>query len=177
MGPAKGRLAMGIITYKGITPKIDPSVFLAEGVHIIGDVVIGKDSSVWFNTVIRGDVNFIRIGDRTNIQDNTVVHVTNKRFPTHIGSNVTVGHSAVIHACTIKDYSLIGMGAVILDDATIGSYSLVAAGAVVTMGMNVPEGMLVAGVPAKVIRPLTDDEKTFLAQSAQNYIDYVATYR
>ncbi|MBP6671878.1 MAG: gamma carbonic anhydrase family protein [Bacteroidetes bacterium] len=168
---------MGIITYKGITPKIDPTVFIADGVHIIGDVEIGKDCSVWFNTVIRGDVNFIRIGERTNIQDNTVVHVTNKKFPTHIGSNVTIGHSAVIHACTIEDFSLIGMGAIILDDATIGKYSLVAAGAVVTMGMKVPEGVLVAGVPGKVIRPLTDEEKRFLAQSAQNYIDYVSTYR
>lgn len=168
---------MAIITYKGITPKIDPTVFIAEGVHIIGDVEIGKDSSVWFNTVIRGDVNFIRIGDRTNIQDNTVVHVTNKKYPTHIGSNVTIGHSAVIHACTIEDYALIGMGAVILDDATVGKYSLVAAGAVVTMGMKVPEGVLVAGVPGKVIRPLSDDEKRFLEQSAQNYIDYVASYR
>ncbi|MFA6439876.1 MAG: gamma carbonic anhydrase family protein [Bacteriovoracaceae bacterium] len=168
---------MGIITYKGIHPKIDLSVFIADGVHIIGDVEIGKDSSVWFNTVIRGDVNFIRIGERTNIQDNTVVHVTNKRFPTHIGSNVTIGHSAVIHACTINDYSLIGMGAVILDDANIGKYSLVAAGAVVTMGMKVPEGVLVAGVPAKVVRPLSNEEKKFLEQSAQNYIDYVAAYR
>jgi carbonic anhydrase/acetyltransferase-like protein (isoleucine patch superfamily) len=168
---------MVIITYKGITPKIDPSVFIADGVHIIGDVEIGKDSSVWFNTVIRGDVNFIRIGERTNIQDNTVVHVTNKKFPTHIGSNVTIGHSAVIHACTIQDFSLIGMGAVILDDANIGKYSLVAAGAVVPMGMQVPEGVLAAGVPAKIIRPLTEEERTFLIQSAQNYIDYVATYR
>ncbi|MFA5833472.1 MAG: gamma carbonic anhydrase family protein [Bacteroidota bacterium] len=168
---------MGIITYKGITPKIDPSVFIADGVHIIGDVVIGKDSSVWYNTVIRGDVNYIRIGERTNIQDNSVVHVTNKKFPTNIGSNVTIGHSAVIHACTINDYSLIGMGAVILDDANVGKYSLIAAGAVVTMGMKIPEGVLVAGVPAKIVRALTEDERKFLAQSAQNYVDYVATYR
>ena len=168
---------MGIITYKGITPKIDPSVFIADGAHIIGDVEIGKDSSVWFNTVIRGDVNFIRVGERTNIQDNTVVHVTNKKFPTFIGSNVTIGHSAVIHACTIQDFSLIGMGAVILDDATVGKYSLIAAGAVVTMGMQVPEGVLAAGVPAKIIRTLTEDEKKFLIQSAQNYVEYVATYR
>jgi gamma-carbonic anhydrase len=168
---------MGIITYKGITPKIDPSVFIAEGVHIIGDVEIGKDSSIWYNTVIRGDVNYIRIGERTNIQDNTVVHVTNKKFPTHIGSNVTIGHSAVIHACTISDYCLIGMGAVILDDAKVGQYSLIAAGAVVTMGMVIPEGMMAAGVPAKVIRKLTDADINFLKQSAQNYIDYVATYR
>lgn len=177
LGSSAGELTMSIITYKGITPKIDPSVFIAEGVHIIGDVEIGRDSSVWFNTVIRGDVNFIRIGERTNIQDNTVVHVTNKKFPTFIGSNVTVGHSAVIHACTINDYSLIGMGAVVLDDAKIGKYSLIAAGAVVTMGMTVPEGVLAAGVPAKVVRPLTEAELKFLEQSAQNYIDYVATYR
>lgn len=168
---------MGIITYKGITPKIDPTVFIAEGVHIIGDVEIGKDSSVWYNTVIRGDVNFIRIGERTNIQDNTVIHVTNKKFPTHIGSNVTIGHSAVIHACTINDYSLIGMGAIVLDDAKVGPFSMIAAGAVVTMGMVVPEGTLVAGVPGKVIRTLTEDERKFLIKSAQNYIDYVATYR
>ncbi|HAP34965.1 MAG TPA: gamma carbonic anhydrase family protein [Bacteroidetes bacterium] len=168
---------MGIITYQGITPTIDPSVFIADGVHIIGDVEIGKDSSVWYNTVIRGDVNFIRIGERTNIQDNTVVHVTNKKFPTHIGSNVTIGHSAVIHACTINDYSLIGMGAIVLDDAKVGPFALVAAGAVVTMGMVIPEGMLAAGVPAKIIRTLTDDERKFLIKSAQNYIDYVATYR
>ena len=168
---------MGIITYQGITPKIDPSVFIADGVHIIGDVVIGKDSSVWYNTVIRGDVNYIRIGERTNIQDNSVVHVTNKKFPTNIGSNVTIGHSAVIHACTINDYSLIGMGAVILDDANVGKYSLIAAGAVVTMGMKIPEGVLVAGVPAKIVRVLTEDERKFLVQSAQNYVDYVATYR
>ena len=168
---------MGIVTYKGITPKIDPTVFLADGVHIIGDVEIGKDSSIWYNTVIRGDVNYIRIGERTNIQDNTVVHVTSKKFPTHIGSNVTIGHSAVIHACTINDYSLIGMGAVILDDAKVGKFSLIAAGAVVTMGMVIPEGTLAAGVPAKAIRSLTEDERKFLIQSAQNYVDYVASYR
>jgi carbonic anhydrase/acetyltransferase-like protein (isoleucine patch superfamily) len=168
---------MGIITYKGITPVIDPTVFIADGVFIIGDVEIGKDSSVWYNTVIRGDVNYIRIGERTNIQDNTVVHVTNKKFPTHIGSNVTIGHSAVIHACTINDYSLIGIGTVVLDDARVGPFALVAAGAVITMGMVIPEGTLAAGVPAKIIRTLTEDERKFLMKSAQNYIDYVATYR
>lgn len=168
---------MGIVTYKGITPTIDPTVFIADGVHIIGDVVIGKDSSVWYNTVIRGDVNFIRIGERTNIQDNSVIHVTNKKFPTHIGSDVTIGHGAVIHACSIHDHSLIGMGAVVLDDAKVGPFALVAAGAVVTMGMVIPEGVLAAGVPAKVIRPLSEDERKFLRQSAQNYVDYVATYR
>ncbi len=168
---------MGIIAYKGITPKIHPSVFIADGAHIIGDVEIDKDSSVWFNTVIRGDVHYIRIGERSNIQDNVVVHVTSKKFPTNIGSNVTIGHNAVIHACTINDYCLIGMGAVILDGAAVGPYALVAAGAVVTMGMNIPEGTLAAGVPAKIIRTLTDEERHSLAQSAQNYVDYVASYR
>lgn len=168
---------MGIVSYRGKTPNIHPSVFIADGVHIIGDVEIGKDSSVWYNTVIRGDVNYIRIGKRTNVQDNTVIHVTNKKFPTNIGSNVTIGHNAVIHACTINDYCLIGMGAIILDDAKVGQYSLVAAGAVVTMGSIIPEGTLAAGVPAKVVRPLTDEERQSLVQSAQNYIDYVATYR
>lgn len=168
---------MGIVSYQGRTPKIHPSVFIADGVHIIGDVEIGKDSSVWYNTVIRGDVNYIRIGERTNIQDNTVIHVTSKKFPTNIGSNVTIGHNAVIHACTINDYCLIGMGAIILDDAKVGPHSLVAAGAVVTMGSVITEGMLAAGVPAKVIRPLTEEERQSLVQSAQNYIDYVSTYR
>ncbi len=168
---------MSIITYKNITPKIHPSVFIAEGARIIGDVEIGKDSSVWFNVVIRGDVHYIRIGERTNIQDTTVIHVTNQKYPTNIGNNVTIGHSAVVHACTIQDYCLIGMGAVVLDNANVGKYSLVAAGAVVPMGMQIPEGTLVAGVPAKIIRQLTEEEKKSLEQSAQNYINYVATYR
>jgi len=168
---------MAIITYKGITPKIHPSVFIAGGAHIIGDVEIGKNSSVWFNSVIRGDVHYIKIGERTNIQDNSVIHVTHEKFPTNIGSNVTIGHNAVIHACTINDYCLIGMGAVILDDANVGPFALVAAGAVVTIGMTIPEGVLAAGVPAKIIRKLSDDERQSLVQSAQNYIDYVASYR
>ena len=168
---------MSIIPYKNIVPRLHPSVFVAEGAWIIGDVEIGKDSSVWFNTVIRGAVNYIRIGERTNIQDNSVIHVTHQKYPTTIGSNVTIGHNAVVHACTIYDYCLIGMGAVVLDDAKVGPYSLVAAGAVVTMQMVVPEGVLVAGIPARVVRELTPVEKESLVQSAQNYVDYVSTYR
>ncbi len=168
---------MSIIPYRGIAPKIHPNVFVAEGAHIIGDVQIGKDSSVWFNAVIRGDVNFIRIGERTNIQDGCVLHVTHKTYPLLIGSNITVGHSAVVHAATIQDFCLIGMGAIILDNAQVGPYSLVAAGAVVVGNSIIPEGMLAAGVPAKVVRPLTEEERQFLITSAQNYVDYVATYR
>ena len=158
-------------------PKIDPSVFIAEGVQIIGDVEIGRDSSIWYNAVVRGDVNYIRIGGRTNVQDGAVLHVTYKKFPLIIGSNVTVGHSAVLHAAVIDDFCLIGMNATVLDDARLGKYCLIAAGAVVLGGTVIPEGMLAAGVPAKVIRPLTMEERKALEQSAQNYIDYVAEYR
>lgn len=168
---------MSILPFKNILPKIDPTVFIAEGAHIIGDVEIEKNCSVWFNTVIRGDVNFIRIGERTNVQDNTVIHVTHKKYPTIIKSNVTIGHSAVIHACTINDFCLIGMNATILDNSTIGAYSLVGAGALVPPNAKIPEGVLVAGVPAKIIRNLTNEEKEMLIQSAQNYINYVAEYR
>ncbi|HTY10634.1 MAG TPA: gamma carbonic anhydrase family protein [Bacteroidota bacterium] len=168
---------MSIVPYRGIQPKIHPSVFMAEGAHVIGDVEIGKDSSVWFNAVVRGDVNFIRIGERTNIQDASVLHVTHERYPLIIGSNVTVGHSAVVHAATVHDCCLIGMGAIVLDNARIGPYSLIAAGAVVVGDSLIPEGMLAAGVPAKVVRPLTEEERRSLVRSAQNYVDYVATYR
>jgi carbonic anhydrase/acetyltransferase-like protein (isoleucine patch superfamily) len=168
---------MGIYPYQGKLPKIDPSVFIAEGVQIIGDVEIGQDSSIWYNAVIRGDVNFIRIGQRTNVQDGAVLHVTHEKFPLIIGSNVTVGHAAVLHAAVIEDFCLIGMNATVLDDARLGKYCLIAAGAVVLGGTVIPEGMMAAGVPAKVIRPLTMEERKALEQSAQNYIDYVAEYR
>ena len=168
---------MGIYPYQGKLPKIDPSVFIAEGVQIIGDVEIGRDSSIWYNAVVRGDVNFIRIGRRTNVQDGAVLHVTYKKFPLIIGSNVTVGHAAVLHAAVIEDFCLIGMNATVLDDARLGKYCLIAAGAVVLGRTVIPEGMLAAGVPAKVIRPLTMEERKALEQSAQNYIDYVAEYR
>jgi carbonic anhydrase/acetyltransferase-like protein (isoleucine patch superfamily) len=166
-----------IHTYRGITPKIHPSVYVAEGAQIIGDVEIGRDSSVWFNSVIRGDVHFIRIGERTNIQDNAVLHVTHDTYPLVIGSDVTIGHGAILHAATLKDCCLIGMGATVLDNATIGSYSLVAAGALVLEQFEVPAGSLVAGVPARVKRMLTQEEQEEIAQSARNYVEYVKTYR
>jgi len=166
-----------IHAYNGIRPRIHPSVFVAEGAQIIGDVEIGRDSSVWFNTVIRGDVHFIRIGERTNIQDGCVLHVTHDTYPLVVGSDVTVGHGAVLHAATLKDRCLIGMGAIILDDATVGSDSLVAAGSLVMEHFQVPEGSLVAGVPARVKRMLTEEEREGIAQSARNYMDYVNSYR
>lgn len=166
-----------IITYKGITPTIHESVFLCSGAVILGDVEIGEDSSIWYNCVIRGDVHYIRIGKRTNIQDLSMLHVTHKKYPLNIGDSVTIGHSAVLHGCTIKDLTLIGMGAKVLDQAVVESYSLVAAGTVVPERFVVPSGTLVAGVPAKVVRDLREEELQRFDQSAQNYVDYVREYR
>ena len=166
-----------VITYKGITPTIHPSVFTAKGSVILGDVEIGEDSSIWFNVVIRGDVHYIRIGKRTNIQDLSMLHVTHKKHPLNIGDNVTVGHSAILHGCTIHENVLIGMGAKVLDRCIVKPYTLVAAGAVLREGFEAPEGVMLAGVPAKVVRELNDNERRKLEQSAQNYVDYVAEYR
>jgi len=167
----------GIIPYKDRIPALHASVFVADGAKIIGDVKIEELSGVWFNVVIRADINFIHIGSRTNIQDNSVLHVTSKTAPLNIGSNVTIGHSAVLHGCTIDDYCLIGMGAIVLDRAHVHQYSMIAAGAIVLEGFDVPEGMLAAGIPAKVKRALTEEEKQFIRQSATNYIDYVQAYK
>jgi carbonic anhydrase/acetyltransferase-like protein (isoleucine patch superfamily) len=166
-----------ILPYQNKFPKIHESVLIADGAFVIGDVEIGRDSSIWFNTVVRGDVNFIRIGERTNIQDLTMVHVTYKKFPTFIGNDVSIGHSAVIHGCRIEDFVLIGIGAVILDDARINSYSLVAAGSVVKEKFTVPEGTLVAGVPAKIIRDLNEEEIERIKQNSRNYLYYCQQYR
>ncbi len=166
-----------IITFRGSTPKLHPSVFLAEGVKIIGDVKIGKDCSVWYNTVIRADVHYIRIGERTNIQDLCMLHVTHDTRPLNIGDNVTTGHSVTLHGCTIHDNNLIGIGARVLDGAIVRPFSLIAAGAVVKENFEVPEGSLAAGVPAKVIRKLTDEEKANIPKYASNYVNYVKEYR
>ncbi len=168
---------MSILPYRGILPRLDASVFVAEGARIVGDVEIGLDSSVWFNAVIRGDVHRVRIGQRTNVQDNAVLHVTHERFPLTIGNEVTIGHAAVLHGCTIEDRCLIGMGVIVLDGASVGAESMVAAGSLVLEGFTVPPGMLVAGVPAGVKRPLTADERRSLVESALNYVEYVSSYR
>ncbi len=157
-------------------PRVHPSVFLAEGVMVIGDVEIGAESSVWFNTVLRGDINAIRIGDRTNIQDLCVFHVTN-RNEVQIGSDVTIGHGAIVHGATVEDSCLIGMGATLLDGVRVGAHSLVAAGSLVREGFEIPEGMLVAGVPAAVKRSLTKEERDAIGRSANNYVQYVQLYR
>lgn len=166
-----------IITYKGMTPKIHPSAFLCEGVKIIGDVEIGKDCSIWYNTVIRGDVHYIKIGEGTNVQDLSMLHVTNSRFALEIGKYVSIGHSVTLHGCTVKDHCLIGIGANVLDGAVVNSHTLVAAGSLVREGFVVPEGTLVAGVPAKVVRDLSEEEIKRVVNNAHNYIKYSAEFR
>lgn len=165
-----------ILPFEGKIPEVHPTVFQAPGTYIIGDVVIGKDSSIWFNAVVRGDVNYIRIGEETNIQDGSLLHVRSE-YPLIIGSHVTLGHGVIAHACTIEDYALIGMGATILDNAKVNSYTLVAAGSVVKNNDIIPEGVLVAGVPAKIIRDLTAAERASIEESAKHYVQYAQSFK
>jgi gamma-carbonic anhydrase len=156
--------------FRSVFPTVDPSAFVDASAQVIGDVHIGPESSVWMNVVIRGDVNDIRIGARSNVQDLTLVHVMRETNPTVIGDNVTIGHSAVIHGCTIEDRCLIGMGAVLLNGCRIGTGSIVAAGAVVPEGLQIPPGSMVMGVPARVKRPLTREEDESIVWYADNYV-------
>lgn len=165
-----------ILPYKNITPKIPESVFVAPNATVIGDVEIGEDSSIWFNTVIRGDVHKIRIGARTNIQDGCVLHVTYQKYSLTLGNEVTVGHGAILHGCVIEEQCLIGMGARVLDGARIGKFSLVAAGSLVREGQEIPPQTLVAGVPAVAKRTLSEKEVETILQSAQRYVEYKNTY-
>ncbi len=158
--------------YENKFPIIDKTSFIADGVKIIGEVEIGKYCSVWYNTVIRGDVNYVKIGDLTNVQDLSMLHVTNGKYPLIIGSKVTIGHSVKLHGCVIEDLSLIGIGAIILDGALVQTKSIVAAGSVVKPGFVVPSGKLVAGIPAKVVRDLRDEEIEDLEHSAYRYKKY-----
>lgn len=171
------RTDITVMPFEGVAPRIHPSVFLAAGARIVGDVEIEELSSVWFNVVIRGDVHFIRIGRRTNIQDLAMLHVTHRKFSLTIGNDVTVGHSAVLHGAVIGDRVLIGMGAKVLDNSVVESDSLIAAGAVVREGFRVPSGTLAAGVPARVVRELTDAERASVAQGALNYESYIVRFR
>ncbi|OLC80841.1 MAG: gamma carbonic anhydrase family protein [Nitrospirae bacterium 13_1_20CM_4_62_6] len=165
-----------IRTFQGIKPTIAASAFIEETAVVIGDVVIGEESSVWFHAVVRGDVHSIRIGKRTNIQDLSVVHVTHDTHPTVLGDDVTVGHHVVLHGCTIKNRVLIGMGALIMDGAVIGEDCIVGAGALVTERTIVPPKSLILGAPAKVKRPVTEAELAWIRESAQNYVKYARQY-
>ena len=165
-----------IRTYQGIKPTIAKSAFIEETAVVIGDVHIGEESSVWFNSVVRGDVHYIRIGNRTNVQDLCMLHVTHDAHPLVIGDEVTVGHHVVLHGCTIRDRVLIGMGAIIMDGVVIGEDCVVGAGALVTEGTIVPPKSLVLSAPAKVKRPVTDQELAWIKESAQNYVQYAQQY-
>ena len=143
---------------------------------VIGDVTLGDEVNIWFGAVLRGDMHYIKIGNRTNIQDNSVVHVTTRISPTNIGSGVTVGHSAIIHGCTIEDDCLIGMGAILMDDAIIGEGSLIGAGALIPPNMIIPENSLVVGSPGKVVRQVKDFERDLILERPQEYIDLAAIY-
>lgn len=166
---------MSFHAYRGISPTIHPSVFVAEGARIVGDVEIGEGSSLWFNSVVRGDVNRIRIGARTNVQDLCILHVTHEH-PCILGDEVTVGHHVTLHGATVGNGALIGMGAILLDGVEIGEECLVAAGALVPPGLKVPARSLVMGFPAKVVRPLSPAEAQKGRQGAMNYVKYAADY-
>ena len=157
---------------RSIHPRIDASAFVDQSAQVIGDVHVGAESSVWMNVVIRGDLHYIRIGARTNVQDGSVVHVMRNTHPTVIGDDVTIGHGALVHGCTIGDRCLIGMGAILLNGCRIGTGSIVAAGTLVPEGMDVPPGSMVMGAPAKVRRALTADEDASIKRYADNYVRY-----
>jgi carbonic anhydrase/acetyltransferase-like protein (isoleucine patch superfamily) len=168
---------MTILKYKDIVPTIADDAWVADNAIVAGDIHIGAQSSVWFGVAMRGDVHEIRIGERTNIQDNVVVHVTRGVAGTYIGDDVTIGHAAVIHAATIKNRCLIGMGAVILDEVVIEEGAMVAAGAVVTPRKVVPSGQLWGGNPARYMRDLSEEERDFLTVSANNYVRLAKEYK
>jgi len=156
--------------YKGVVPKLGKDVFIAETAVLIGDVVIGDESNIWYGTVLRGDVHEIRVGARTNIQDGAIVHVTSGKFGTYIGSDVTIGHAAILHACTLGDVSFVGMGATVMDGAVVEDGAMVAAGALVTPGKRVKSGELWAGSPAKLMRNLSDYDLEAFKLSALHYV-------
>ena len=163
-------------TFRGILPTVDPTAYVDQSSQVIGDVHIGPESSVWMNVVIRGDVNAIRIGARTNVQDGTVVHVQSGTHPTTIGDEVTIGHGAIVHGCTVEDRCLIGMGAILLNGVRVGTGSIVAAGSLLPENFQVPPRSLVMGSPGKVRRSLVDAEVGRIRRFAENYVGYRLDY-
>ena len=163
---------------RGNTPVFGKNCWMAENAVVVGDVSMGDECSIWYNAVIRGDVHYIKIGSRVNIQDGAVVHCTYQKSPTSIGNNVSIGHNAIVHGCTIKDNVLIGMGAIVMDDCIVESGSIVAAGAVVTQGTHIKEGSLYAGVPAKFIKEVSQElRKGEIERIAKNYIKYSGWFK
>ena len=164
------------LSFGGIAPTIDSEAWVAPGAIVTGDVHVGAHASLWFGTVVRGDVHHVRIGARTNIQDLCVVHVTRDRFPALIGDDVTVGHHATVHGCRVGDGALIGIGAIVLDGADVGEEALVGAGSVVPPNMKVPAGAVVMGTPARVVRMLGPAERADQREQARHYVELAARY-
>src|SRR5215831_2268643 len=162
--------------YRDKTPQVGTGTFVADNAVLVGDVIVGARSSIWYGAVLRGDVFYIRVGDETSIQDNAVIHVTHGRNATIVGNRVTVGHSVNLHGCIINDRCIIGMGAIILDAAEIGERSIVGAGSLVTAGAKIPPGVLAHGSPARPKRDLTPEELTWLDASAAHYVELAAAY-
>jgi carbonic anhydrase/acetyltransferase-like protein (isoleucine patch superfamily) len=163
--------------FGSVQPQIHDSAYIDESAQVIGDVQVGEESSIWCNTTVRGDMFFIRIGNRTNVQDNSVIHTRTGTHPTILEDEVTIGHSVTLHGCYIERGSLIGIGSIVLDDVRVGSQSLIAAGCLLTPGTIIPPRSLVMGAPAKVKRPLTDEEVASLDLFWQNYVEYSRRYR
>lgn len=160
-----------ILPFRGVTPMIDPTAFVAPGCHIIGDVRIGADASIWYNTVIRGDIGRITIGARTNIQDGTIVHVTGGAYDTEIGADVLIGHIAMIHGCKLHDRAFVGLGAIVMDGCEIEPTGMLAAGAMLTPGRRIAAGQMWAGRPAKYVRDLTEEEMVGHRAGVANYVE------
>ncbi|MDX1685053.1 MAG: gamma carbonic anhydrase family protein [Saprospiraceae bacterium] len=162
-----------IKTVRNFTPEISETTWLADNAVVVGDVKIGEKCSLWFHAVVRGDVNSVRIGHRVNIQDGAIIHCTYEKTETHIGDNVSIGHRAIVHGCTVEDNALIGMGAIVMDNAVIPSDCIVAAGALVPENKILESGWIYAGVPARKFKPLTDEQRNFfIERTAKNYVEY-----
>ena len=167
-----------IKTIKGKTPQIGEDCFIAENAVIVGEVSMGNQCSIWYNAVLRGDVHFIKMGNKVNVQDGAVIHCTYQKSPTTIGNNVSIGHNAIVHGCTIQDNVLIGMGSIVMDDCVIESNSIVAAGAVVTKGTRIPSGTVFAGMPAKKIKDISPElSEGEIDRIANNYVKYSSWFK
>ncbi len=166
-----------IYQFKDKSPEIASSAFIAPSAEIIGDVKIGEDTSIWFQTLVRGDVNYIRIGSRCNIQDMCLIHVARDQFPVNIGNNVSLGHRVTIHGCTLHDNSFVGMCATLMDDVELGEYAFVGAGTLITPGKKIPPGVLVMGSPGKIVRDINEKEREIIERTANNYVKYKENYK
>jgi len=163
---------------KGVSPKWGENCYLAENATIIGDVTMGNDCSLWFNAVVRGDVHYIKMGNKVNVQDGAIIHCTYKKFATEIGNNVSIGHNAMVHGCTIHDNVLIGMGSIVMDNCVVHSNSIIAAGAVVLENTVVESGSIYAGVPARKVKSLNEEQSQRLIEGiANNYVEYASWYK